>query len=85
MISLMSYYDIKICTTFPRLMCVCVCVKERGACEKIKSEMVVSNPLVWGIFPWYLGYLPGEFGINYLIKGHVPSCRIMKKYKKRKH
>jgi hypothetical protein len=27
-----------------------------GACEKVKSEMVVSNPWVWGIFPWYLGY-----------------------------
>jgi hypothetical protein len=24
-----------------------------GACEKVKSEMVVSNPWVWGIFPWY--------------------------------
>jgi hypothetical protein len=29
-----------------------------GACEKVKSEIVVSNPWVWvfthGIFPWYL-------------------------------
>jgi hypothetical protein len=43
MISLMSYYGTTIQTTFPK----------RGACEKVKIEMVVSNPWFWGIFPWY--------------------------------
>jgi hypothetical protein len=44
-----------------------------GACEKVKSEMVVSNPWVWGIYPWYLGYFSMVLEINYLINGHVPS------------
>jgi hypothetical protein len=40
--------------------------------KKVKSEMVVSNPWVWGIFPWFENF-PMVLGINYLINGHDPS------------
>jgi hypothetical protein len=50
MLSLMSYYNITIHATFPICVCVCVCLQvyyKMGAYEKVKSEMVVSNPRVW--------------------------------------
>jgi hypothetical protein len=55
-----------------------------GACEKVKSEMVVSNPWVW-VFSHGIWKSKIKRGINYLINGHVPSWRVMKKYKKRKY
>jgi hypothetical protein len=55
MMSLMSYCDITIHTTFSRFIYICrfTSILKRGAYEKVKSELVVSNPWVWGIFPWY--------------------------------
>jgi hypothetical protein len=41
-------------------------------CEKVKSEMVVSNPWV-GVFSHGLGYFYMVFGINYLMNEHVSS------------
>jgi hypothetical protein len=44
-----------------------------GACEKVKSEMVVPNPWVWDFCPLYLRYVIMALGIDYLIKGYVLS------------
>jgi hypothetical protein len=34
-----------------------------GACEKVKSEMVVSNPWVRGICPWFGVFSHGIWGV----------------------
>ena len=90
MMSLMSDYNITIHTSFP----IYIYIKKMGACEKVKSEMVVSNPWVWKpmIFSHGIWKSERKKGINYLINGchvclnqHVPSWRALIKSKKRKY